>query len=78
MAEKIYRFSFGESVPEHVKQWILLNTSNNNTKVKEAHFNTVRKNSTATSLAWKQQLSAYNIHIIEKECKQLMDHLNLT
>ena len=36
-------FSFGESVPEHVKQWILLNTSNNNTKGNEGHYNTVRK-----------------------------------
>ena len=77
MAEKIYRFSFGESVPEHVKQWILLNTSNNNTTVKEAHYNTVRRNSTATSLAWKHQLSTHNMHTIEKECKQLLDHLNL-
>ena len=76
MAKRIYQFVYSEDIPEELQKWIKLNTKNNSTNVKEQHFNTVRKNSSATSLAWKQELDAETRLLIEKECKELIHHLN--
>ena len=75
MAEEMYRFSFSESVPKSVKQWILKNTNSSDTKTKETDFNTARKNSTSTSLAWRKELNKQSLNIIERECKDLINYL---
>ena len=78
MAKRIYQFVYSEDIPEELKEWIQLNTKNNSTNAKEQHFNTVRRNSSAASLAWKQQLDVETRLLIEKECKEFIYHLNGT
>ena len=72
MAEEMYRFSFSESVTERVKQWILNNTNSGDIEITEQSLNTVRKNSTAISLAWRKELNIESLNIIEKGCKDLI------
>ena len=76
VAKRIYQFVYSEDIPEKLMKWIKMNTKNNNTDLKEADFGTSRRNSTATSLAWKQELDTETRLMIEKECKDLIGHLN--
>ena len=78
MAKRIYQFVYSEDIPEELQKWIQLNTENTSTNAKEQHFSTVRRNSSATSVAWKQQLDAETRLRIEKECKEFIHHLNGT
>ena len=76
MANRIYQFAYSQDVPEKVKNWIQKNTNSTDAKSKETRLGTFRRNSTATSLAWKKQLSRENCKLIESECKQLLNYLN--
>ena len=76
VAKRIYQFVYSEDIPEKVRTWIQINTKNNSTNLKEADFNTIRRNSTATSLAWKHELDTETRLMIETECKDLIVHLN--
>ena len=75
MAEEIYRFSFSESLPKSVKQWILKNTNSSGTEIIERMFNTARTNSTATSFAWRKEFNKHSLNIIERECKELIKYV---
>ena len=76
MATRIYHFVYSQDVPDEVKQWISYNTNNRNGSVPKEK-KTFRRNSTATSLAWKQELSVDYQNLIKTECKDLLQHLNL-
>ena len=76
MATRIYHFLYSKNVPDEVKEWLSYNTNNRNGSVPKEK-KTFRRNSTATSLAWKQELSVDYQNLIEKECKDLLQHLNL-
>ena len=75
-ANRIYQFAYSQDVPYEVEEWIRYNTSNRN-GTKPEQKKTFRRNSTATSIAWKQELSEDNKNLIEKECKHLLQYLNL-
>ena len=78
MATHIYQLLYSLDVPDQVKTWIRKNTSNGGVqKTPERRMNTFRRNSTATSVAWKHELSEAYQNIIEKECKSIPQHLNL-
>ena len=76
VAKRVYQFIYSENVPEKIRQWIQTHTKYNDTKVKEVLYNTRRRNSTATSLAWKQELDTETRLMIEKECKDVIHYLN--
>ena len=76
MATRINHFLYYQDVPDEVKQWISYNTNNRNGSVPKEK-NTFRRNSTATSLAWKQELSVDYQNLIENQCRNLLQHLNL-
>ena len=55
MANRVYQFAFSEDAPDYVVQWLNMNTHNSSNKENVWGFpKTSRKNSTATSIAWKK------------------------
>ena len=77
MANHIYQFVYSEDAPDTVKQWLKLNTNDPSSKeILWGTNKTTRKNSTATSTAWKNELSKEEADIIEKKCKDLLQHIN--
>ena len=74
MANRIYQFAYAEDVPESVKEWIHNSTQNGSTA--EQDFGTQRKNSTATSTAWKTKLSREKRQSIETDCKGLIEYFD--
>ena len=75
MATRIYHFLYSQDVPDEVKQWISYNT-NNRYGSAPREKKTFRRNATATSLAWKQELRVDYQNLIEEECRDLLHHLN--
>ena len=76
LANRIYHFLYSEDVPDEVKQWIKKSTNTRNGTT-ETMFNTVRGNPRATSLAWRHQLSSKDKSFIDRECKDLLQHMRL-
>ena len=74
ISEYIYNFSYGTVLSSSVKKWIINNTQNK--KSSEEHYNTQRKNSTATSLAWKTELDPHLINNIKNHCTEFITYLN--
>ena len=74
MANRIYQFANSQDIPDEVKQWIRKSGESGN----GAMDNTFRRNSTKTSLAWKYQLSVKDKSLIDKECYDLLHHMELS
>ena len=78
MANRIYQFAYSEDAPDNVVQWLGRNTHNTSNKENVwGYQKTSRKNSTATSIAWRNQLSKREVDIIGKQCKGLLKHMNV-
>ena len=78
MASRIYQFAYSEDAPDTVKQWLGRNTNNSSNKENSRGFKkTSRKNSTATSTAWMKELSTKEVDLIKKQCKDLLQHMNV-
>ncbi len=74
-AEKIYEF-IGHVILQNVTKWLV-----HNTRVKKKKkFNpfTTRRNSTARKAAWKTELAAADLRVIENICKDTLDKLGYT
>ena len=74
MANRIYQFTYSEDAPDKVKQWLNMT---NGTYNKELPFSTFRKNSIATSMAWRNKLSKDTVDTIEVQCKDLLKHIDV-
>ncbi len=74
-AEKIYEF-IGHVIPQSVTTWLAHNTQAKQ-KRKLNPFST-RRNSTARKAAWKTELDADDLHVIENICKNTFDKLGYT
>ena len=71
VSESIYNFLFNSKHPDEVDKWINTNRS----KTSETTWNTNRKDSMATSLAWMKEISPKADKVIKEQCKELLHHL---
>ncbi len=72
---KIYNFAFSKQLSKNATKWVEENTHKQNAK--EKFYNTERRNSTATALAWKKKLKSDEVKAIQAACQELMEHLHL-
>ena len=71
VSQNMYKFLFDSNISTDVVKWI---TSNNSNKPEQT-YNTNRKDSKLTSLAWKKEISPEAEKIIKEKCKKLINHL---
>ena len=72
MANKLYNFAFSSNISLPVSNWIIEHTQS-----KGIHeHNILKKNSTATSLAWQTQINPDLLYNIQVQCKDLISYLN--
>ena len=74
-AETLYQFTFSKSLTDNTKKWLLSKTQKKDAKV--GLHNVERSNSTATSLAWKTELSPEAVNSIEANCSKLISYLQM-
>ena len=74
IAQKLYNFTYNSNMQLSAINWIKEHTESK--AVHEHHI--LRKNSTATSIAWQTQIDPKLLHNIQIQCKDLMKYLKLT
>ena len=73
VGNELYKFTYNTSMQVSAINWL-----KEHTESKAVHENYIlKKNSTATSIAWQTQINPQLLHNIQIQCKDLIKYLNL-